>query len=144
MLKEIKKAVNTSLLKLDVDLMGRYVEKTYSQPCIFTDYNIIDSRFTSEKRCENWISVKILLHSPKRDEVFLYEKTEELLRLFKTYLKTDIGYICIFDKSYEIDTDACYCLCVLTLKYITYDKEDAEIMKEVNIENGGNKWDYKK
>lgn len=144
MLKEIKKAINNALLTLDMELMGRYVDKPHGKPCIFTDYNIVRSEYTSEKRCENWVSVRILLHTPNRDEIFLFEKTEELLHLFKNTLNTELGYICIFNKEHEIDTDSCYSLCELTLRYITYTKETVESMQEVTIRNGGKEWDYKK
>ena len=144
MLKEIKKAINNALLTLDMELMGRYVDKPHGKPCIFTDYNIVRSEYTSERRCEHWISVRILLHTPNRDEIFLFEKTEELLHLFKNTSKTELGYICIFNKEHEIDTDSCYSLCELTLRYITYTKETAESMQEVAIRNGGKEWDYKK
>lgn len=133
MLKEIKKSINKSLLTLNMDLMGRYVDKALSTPCIFTDYNIAHSEYTSEKRCENWINVRILLHTPNRDEIFLFEKTEELLNLFKTHIKTELGNICIFSKDFEVDTENCLTLCELNLRYITYSKEELDKMESVDL-----------
>ncbi len=145
MIKEIKKAINEKLTTLDMDLMGRYVDKPHSIPCIFTDYNLAYSEWTSDKRCENWLNVRILLHTPHRDEIFLYEKTENLLQLFKNEIKTELGYICIFSKNWEIDSENCLALCELNLRYITYTQEESELMEEIEIKNeGGKKWDYKK
>lgn len=136
--KNIKLGFCQELKKLELPIKESFVENKFDYPCVFTNINIDDIEELNDKATQYSLEVEILIHTPKRDSTYLFEKADQLNRLFKTYIKIPvIGNVNIVDKESKINIDECFYYLSLSILFNTYSitEYDKMLHATLNDEN---------